>query len=280
MRASILIRRFFLLLLLILGLYTSASANSLITEREIYNFLTEEMGLPSASACGILANIEHESAFNVNIVGDHGTSYGLCQWHNNRYSALINYCKGIGSDYRTLSGQLQYLKYELETSYINLLATLRVMENTANGAYKAGYLWCIQFERPADMEIRAVSRGTLAKGKYWNRYNSMIILDVEPETLPELDEIRDIIINRDVIMAQPPEIVEIPEEYVEEAEKRVFSAPPYIPKHLSLLVFVQTPQKRADAALGYAAAVLFSPLSDGRKERYVLPDPVEEEMVV
>lgn len=278
MRSFRILRRLLLLVLLVSGLYISASADTMVTEREIYDFLTEEMGLPSSSACGILANIEHESAFNVNIVGDQGTSYGLCQWHNNRYSALISYCRGIGMDYRTLSGQLQYLKYELETSYINLLATLRVMENTPNGAYKAGYLWCIQFERPADMENRAVSRGTLAKGKYWNRYNSMIMIDVERVEVPPLEEIR-VIINQEVIMAQPPEIETMPEDQVQEPEETVFIIEPYALRRLPLVVRKPVRKQTGDPALGYALAVLFGPLSDGKKERYVLPSPEEEEIM-
>lgn len=277
MRSFRIARRLLLLLALICGLYVSASADTMVTEREIYDFLTEEMDLPSASACGILANIEHESAFNVNIVGDHGTSYGLCQWHNNRYSALISYCRGIGMDYRTLSGQLQYLKYELETSYINLLATLRVMENTPNGAYKAGYLWCIQFERPADMETRAVSRGTLAKGKYWNRYNSLVVLDVEPQELPPLEEIK-VILDREVIMAQPPEIETEPEEVEKEQAKLGLVIEPYSLMRRPLMVTKKEQKQSGDPALGYAAAALFGPLSDGRKERYALPEPEEEEI--
>lgn len=282
MRKFRIFRRFFLLVLLVSGLYISASADTLVTEREVYDFLTEEMGLPTSSACGILANIEHESSFRVNVVGDQGTSYGLCQWHNNRYSALISYCRGIGMDYRTVSGQLQYLKYELETSYVSLLASLRVMENTPNGAYKAGYLWCIQFERPADMEIKAVNRGNLAKGKYWNRYNSLIIIDTEEIELPSLEDIKEIIIDREVIMAQPPEDVGSPDEsstsgrYEDGAEKTVLPMVVYIPRHPPKA----EPEFRGDGALGYAVAALFAPLGDGKKERYGLPEREEAEIPV
>ena len=42
----------------------SAAAPTNNTVKTIYNFLIEEMGLSSAAACGVLANIEKESNFN------------------------------------------------------------------------------------------------------------------------------------------------------------------------------------------------------------------------
>lgn len=140
-------------------------------EEQIFFYLTHSMGLPTSSACGILANIQHESNFNSNAVGDNGTSYGLCQWHNSRYTALINYCNSIGVDYRSVEGQMRYLQYELENNYASLLGALRSMPNTANGAYNAGAKWCTDFERPANASAKSVSRGNLASGTYWPRYN-------------------------------------------------------------------------------------------------------------
>ena len=134
------------LLLLMLGLLrVPVLAENLVIERQVYQYLTEQMGLPSSSACGILANIEKESAFNPNIVGDQGTSYGLCQWHAGRYTALKTFCRAKGLDYQTVAGQLAYLRYELETNYSDLLAELRVQKNDADGAYRAAYLWCVEF---------------------------------------------------------------------------------------------------------------------------------------
>ena len=93
-------------------------------EREVYAFLTGELGLTTAAACGVLANIEHERSFRPTVVGDKGTSYGLCQWHNERFTALRGYCNALGLDYRTVDGQMAYLRYELGNRYTNLLLTL------------------------------------------------------------------------------------------------------------------------------------------------------------
>ena len=157
-------------------------------EREVYAFLTGELKLSTAAACGVLANIEHESAFRPTILGDQGTSYGLCQWHNERFSALRGYCSALGMDYRTVEGQMAYLKYELGNKYTTLLLTLQSIDNTPDGAYRAAYLWCIQFEKPSNMQAKAVARGELAQGKYWVRYNNYKpIVMVEPEAEPEVD---------------------------------------------------------------------------------------------
>ena len=95
----------------------ASSGQRLSVEREVYDFLTEELMLSNAAACGVLANIEHESNFQPTIFGDKGTSYGLCQWHNERFTALRSFCAALGLSYRTVEGQMAYLRYELGTDY-------------------------------------------------------------------------------------------------------------------------------------------------------------------
>ena len=82
----------------------------------IFKFLINNMSYSSAAACGVLANIKAESDFNPNCYGDNGTSYGICQWHNSRFTALKNWCSQNGYDYTTLNGQLYYLKKELSAN--------------------------------------------------------------------------------------------------------------------------------------------------------------------
>ncbi len=148
----------------------SASANALAIERQIFTFVTEEMGLNSAAACGILANIEAESNFNLTTVGDKGTSFGLCQWHNTRYDDLKSFCLLRGYDYRSLEGQMNFMAYELKTSYQGVYNTMRNVPDTADGAYTAAYQWCYYYERPADLEGASLRRGRNAQFKYWLRY--------------------------------------------------------------------------------------------------------------
>ncbi len=145
--------------------YPAADTSS--NTRYIYQYLTEKMGLNHAAACGVLANIQLESGFNQYALGDGGTSYGICQWHNERFNRLISYCGGIGLDYNTLDGQLAYLANELASSYPNVLNHLLGVSDTPDGAYDAGYYWCVYFEAPSETYARAAQRGNLAKNEYY-----------------------------------------------------------------------------------------------------------------
>lgn len=147
------------------------AATTLTNEQRIYNYLVGTMKLNTAGACGVLANIEYESNFKLGTISDGGTSYGICQWHRSRWTALKNYCKKNGLDPATLDGQLAYLNYELNTSsYKKILNYIRGVDNTAKGAYNAGHYWCYYYEVPANRASKAVTRGNTAKNKYWNKY--------------------------------------------------------------------------------------------------------------
>lgn len=155
------------------------SVQAASTVDTIFTFLKEELGLNTAAACGVLANIEKESNFNPNAYGDHGTSYGICQWHNGRFTALRNWCGANGYNYTTLEGQLQYLKFELSANNSQYLVNgktvyqkLRAVPNTAGGAYNAAYDWCYYYEVPANRRTKAVERGMLAKSTYWPKYSA------------------------------------------------------------------------------------------------------------
>lgn len=140
-------------------------------EEKIYIFLVREMGLSSAAACGILANIKCESSFRPTAYNSSGGSYGICQWTGGRKTRLQDFCSKNGYDYKTIRGQLYFLKYELENNYKKTLAYLQSVENSASGAYDAGYYYCYNFEVPANRSSVSVKRGNLAKDTYWPKYN-------------------------------------------------------------------------------------------------------------
>ena len=144
----------------------SESSNTTI----VFNYLVDELKMNSAAACGVLANIYYESGFDPHMEGDNNTSYGICQWHADRKTNLINYCKSNNLDYTTLEGQLAFLKYELVNSYSKIYNYMLDEKNTADGAYDAGWYWCYNFEVPANRETVSVTRGNLAKNTYWEQY--------------------------------------------------------------------------------------------------------------
>ncbi len=142
-------------------------------EKTVYEFMKNEMGLNTAAACGVLANIQAESSFRptaeVLDVNDK-ISYGICQWNGVRFDALREYCSQYGYDYQTLEGQLNYLRYELEHTEASAFSKVKHVQNTADGAYEAGYNWARYFERCAS--IYHESRGKSARDAYWPKYSS------------------------------------------------------------------------------------------------------------
>ncbi len=156
------------------------------SEQLIFEFLTNDMELNEAAACGVLANIEKESGFDCDntergYTWEEGAGYGICQWTNyprtsesGRRTQLIDWCNENGFDYKSLSGQLNFLKYELEndsTFTEDVTEKLKEVSNDAQGAYEAGYCWCYSFEVPEGFdEGVSESRGELARNKYWPKY--------------------------------------------------------------------------------------------------------------
>ena len=142
----------------------------------------------TAAACGILANIQHESGFNpraVFIEADGRISYGICQWNAGRLLALQDYCEQHGYDASSLGGQLQYLQYELTTRERAAFYRVRGVSNTASGAYEAGYNWARYFERCADRYY--TGRAETAYLTYWTKYgeaDESFVLSIIGETFP------------------------------------------------------------------------------------------------
>ena len=131
--------------------------------------MVKELGLNNAAATGVLANIKAESSFRTDALGDGGTSYGICQWHNGRWSNLKKYCP---DSWKTLEGQLRFLKMELQTGYVKTLKALQSVSNNTAGAYKAAYYWCVLFEMPDHKQQRGRTRGEIAVTQFWPTYRT------------------------------------------------------------------------------------------------------------
>lgn len=148
---------------------TGGNSSASEVEKSVYNYVTTTMGLSKAAACAIMGNIYYESTFRTTIVGDHGTSYGLCQWHNSRWTDLKNFCSQNNYDVSTVAGQMAFLQHELQTSFQSTWSNLKSNPNTAQGAYDGAYFWCTHFEQPQDMYNQGVIRGNKAK-EYFAKY--------------------------------------------------------------------------------------------------------------
>ncbi len=157
-------------------------------ENACFYYFVETMKLTPAAACGILSNIRAESNFNTGALGDSGTSYGICQWHNSRWTALNSYCEKNGYDPASLDGQLHYLQYELESSYYKrlVLDPIKGYENSAQGAYDSAYRFCVYFEVPANKESKGAYRGNYARDTYWPKYGGYVSSSEAQVTLKQV----------------------------------------------------------------------------------------------
>ncbi len=136
----------------------------------VYDYITGTLGYNRAVACGIMSNIQYESNFRPNAIGDAGAAYGICQW-NSRRQSLINYCERNGFEsWQDIYGQLGYLGYELEHNKKKVGDYLSTLPDTPQGAYDAAYYFCVYFEIPAKRYEKGVKRGTTAVKKYFTMY--------------------------------------------------------------------------------------------------------------
>lgn len=166
---------------------TAVSVTGNSNEHRIYSFLTEKMGLNSAAASGILANVYRECRFNEKAANKQNTSYGICQWYAANYTRLVTYCTQKGMDYRTLTAQLYFLQNDLENNAWfrkNVLNQLKTVPDTAEGAYQAGYIFCYNYERPKNYNTTASdSRGLLSQTTFYPVYaGRRIIIELEAAT--------------------------------------------------------------------------------------------------
>lgn len=176
---------------------TTATVTGTSNEQTIYNYLTQTAGLNCAAACGILANIEAESAFRPNNLQnsyekslgytdetytaavDSGAysnfvkdsaGYGLAQWtYWSRKQNLLNFAKSKGTSIGDILMQLEFFVQEIK-GYTAVWNCLTSVANTAEGAYEAGHKVCYSYEAPSAKETSSVTRGNRAK-TYFAKYS-------------------------------------------------------------------------------------------------------------
>lgn len=135
----------------------------------IFDFCIQELGYNSAAAVGVVANAYAESGCMPDVSQVGGPAYGIFQW-DDRKQSLYNWCEQNGYDCSTLEAQLWFMKYECDTTESAAHQKMLNVSNTAQGAYDAGYIWCVDWERPSEKYVRGVTRGNDARDKYWPLY--------------------------------------------------------------------------------------------------------------
>jgi phosphotransferase system HPr-like phosphotransfer protein len=105
----------------------------------------KQKGLTVSQSAGIAGNIAVESEFNPTAIGDNGTSYGLAQWHLDRWENLKQWCSKNGYEPSSISGQLEFLWWELQNYESSALSDLKRQTNPADAAES----FASKFERPS-----------------------------------------------------------------------------------------------------------------------------------
>lgn len=122
----------------------------------------EKLGWSHEQAAGIAANLNQESGFRSDAVGDNGQAYGVAQWHKDRQD---EFGRWAGHDIRqsNLEEQLKFVDHELRNGAEQRAGALLM---AAKNAQQAGEVVSRYYERPgATPDIRdaeARNRGAAA----------------------------------------------------------------------------------------------------------------------
>ena len=170
----------------------------------VYSFLTDIMGMSKAAAIGALGNMQRESGLRADTVEigftmETGAGYGLIQWTNtdshgrvsgldtenllsredtyrpvngHRRTNLINWCTINGYDYRTATGQLYFLQYEMDyyPTYRDAIAKMNSQPDTLEGAKECTKIWLTYIEGIySDAEFSKRSANTVT---FWNKFGN------------------------------------------------------------------------------------------------------------
>lgn len=121
----------------------------------------------AAQAVGIMANMRAESGLQPSAVNPSSFASGLCQWYAGRRTAMISH---VGSNWQNnLSGQLDYLWYELNSSEKSAYNALKaITELSEDAAVKCSDTFCKYFERPGNNESVYAIRRTYAR-EFWKQ---------------------------------------------------------------------------------------------------------------
>nr|DAO88103.1 MAG TPA: tail tape measure [Caudoviricetes sp.] len=104
-------------------------------------------GIPVTAAMGIMGNIGGESGYDPAAYNpdDNGApSGGLAQWHAERFDRLQDFAADRGTDWRDRKTQLDYLIYELQTDYADVLERMK----NASSIEEATEIFLRDFEKP------------------------------------------------------------------------------------------------------------------------------------
>lgn len=138
---------------------SNLSPSQTATSNTIIDFFVDK-GLTKEQAIGIAANLQAESGYRTGAIGDSGTSMGLAQWHNERMQNLKSWTAENNLDPMSVTGQLEYLWHELNTTHKRAMNSIR----SAKTPGQAAYAFTVDFEIPANKHSKGLERAGIANG--------------------------------------------------------------------------------------------------------------------
>lgn len=115
------------------------TGDTLAMAKKMYEY-AKSKGLSEAQAKGLIANIQRESSFDVDAVGDGGDSHGLFQWNTGRADKMKSALPNYATNWK---GQIDYaLSEHVGPDYKS--------ETAGMSAKDAGYWWMNKWEIPSD----------------------------------------------------------------------------------------------------------------------------------
>ena len=120
-----------------------------MSRKVVYDYLTQNKGLPRNTALGLMANIDRESSFRINPPGgDGGHSFGMFQWNDTYGRAQL--MKQRVPDYTTnWKGQIDHALSQGQLPEYNQF-TSKFLNTQFATPQAAADAWMNGWERPAD----------------------------------------------------------------------------------------------------------------------------------
>lgn len=171
----------FFVLLIAVGSYCYVNGADYVfseTEDKIYNTLIAA-GYSKAGACGILGNMAVEnSAFEPDLYGNGGITYGLFQWNNvgERKDNLVKWCNNRKLYHNRVEGQLAFAMHEIEGGdpiAKRLERFLKTTENPRDAAmeFTTGFERCVGASPVPETDARY--EGSIYPEYYGKTYQAM-----------------------------------------------------------------------------------------------------------
>lgn len=126
------------------------SQDKIARASQTVQFFQKNLGISHNQALAIAGNLSQESEFNAGARGDHGTAFGLMQWHKPRVDQIY---KGTGIDVRTASfqDQLKAAQWEMQHGDTGMQQTLKAyLANPKMSLKEATNDYVKLAERPKD----------------------------------------------------------------------------------------------------------------------------------